>query len=288
MKIYYVDVSRTAVNGKRKQKLHYAFDGQKILKIRRLKKLKDASEVFIDSLFPEVYDDVLRLLKRGVKVYILKDTRMLKKLRKENNLKKSDEVDAQLLSIVPRDGFRLLTVEELEFKMKMRPLINKYEKIVRWRATLKSLLSQGFDYDFRESIRLMENDCVRISRRIIREVANNDVYEEACRLLGVKDSVELAILTVELPLHLHMRRLKGLLGFTPNKNEGRYDHRLRKHVVALAANLYLNAKKNANISDTITEIVNRLPKEKAIYRIQLMILKSLRIAYLLTTNPAGR
>jgi hypothetical protein len=88
--------------------------------------------------------------------------------------------------------------------------------------------------------------------------------------------------------HEGQRRLKGLLGFTPNKNEGRYDHRLRKHIAALATNLYINAKKNACILDIITEIANRLPKERAIYRIQLMILKSLRIAYLLTTNPAGR
>jgi hypothetical protein len=135
---------------------------------------------------------------------------------------------------------------------------------------------------------LMQSDCERISREIIREVADNDVYKEAYKSLGIKDSVEIAILTIELPLHLHMRRLKGLLGFTPNKNEGRYNHRLRKHITALAANLYINAKKNANISDTITEIVNRLPKEKAIYKIQLMILKSLRIAYLLTANPTGR
>jgi hypothetical protein len=239
-------------------------------------------------LFPEVYNDISRLLKRGVKVYTLKDTRMLKKLRKENNLQKSDEADAQLLSMIPREGFRLLTVEELEFKMKMKPLINKYEKIVRWRATLKKLLSQGFDYNFRESIRLMENDSRRISRKIIREVADNNVYREACRLLGVKDSVELAILTMELPLHLHMRRLKGLLGFTPNRNEGRYNHRLRNHIAALAANLYLNAKRRVSVLKTAIKIADHLPKEKTLYRIQLMILKSLRVAYLLTTNPTGR
>ncbi|MCL7390929.1 MAG: hypothetical protein LZ171_02695, partial [Thaumarchaeota archaeon] len=176
----------------------------------------------------------------------------------------------------------------LEFKMKMKPLINKYEKIVRWRATLKKLLSEGFDYGFRESIRLMQNDANHISREIIREVAHNNIYREACKLLGVRDSVEVAILTVELPLHLHMRRLKGLLGFTPNKNEGRYNHRLRKHVAALAVNLYINAKKNASISDTVIEIANHLPKERALYKIQLTILKALRMAYLLTTNPAGR
>ena len=286
-KVYYIDVSRTAVNGKRRQKLHYVYDGQKIIKIRKLTRLRNADEIYIDTLFPEVYNEILELLKIGVKVYVLKDARVLKKLRLENGLRKSDEVDAQLLSTIPRDGFRPLTVEELEFKMKMKPLINKYEKIVRWKVTLKSLLSQGFDYNFRESIRLMENDCRSISREIIREVADNNVYREACRLLGVKDSVEVAILTVELPLYLHMRRLKGLLGFTPNKNKGRYNHRLRKHVVALATNLYINAKKNANISDTIIEIADHLPKERALYKIQLTILKALRIAYL-TTNPAGR
>ncbi|MCL7389975.1 MAG: hypothetical protein LZ173_08635, partial [Thaumarchaeota archaeon] len=249
--VYYVDVSRTAVNGKRRQKLHYAFDGEKILKIRKLTRFRNAGEIHIDSLFPEVNDEILELLKKGTKVYLLKDTRVLKKLRRDNNLWKSDEVDAQLLSMIPRDGFRPLTVEELEFKMKMKPLINRYEKIVRWRATLRKLLSQGFDYNFRESIRLMENDSRRIFREIIRELANNNVYREACKLLRLKDSVELAILTVELPLHLPMTRLKGLLGFTPNKNEGRYNHRLRKHVAALATNLYLNVKKNASISDTI-------------------------------------
>jgi hypothetical protein len=287
-KIVYVDVSRTAINGKRKQKLHYVYDGQKVIKVRRLMKLRNADEIYIDSLFPEIYNEILELLKKGVKVYILKDLRVLKKLRLQNNLRKSDEVDAQLLSMIPRDGFKLLTINEIEFKMKMRPLINKYEKIVRWRATLKKLLSQGFDYGFKESIRLMQNDANHISREIIREVAHNNIYREACRLLGVRDSVEVAILTVELPLHLHMRRLKGLLGFTPNRNEGRYYHRLRRHITALAVNLYVNAKKNVNISDTIIEIADRLPRERAIYRIQLMILKSLRIAYLLTTNPAGR
>ena len=284
-RVYYVDTSRTT-NGKRRRKLHCFYDGQKIIKIRKLTKLRNAVEIYIDSLFPEIYDEVLELLERGVKVYILKDLRVLKKLRLQNNLRKSDEVDAQLLSMIPRDGFRLLTINEIKFKMKMRPLINKYEKIVRWRATLKKLLSQGFDYNFRESIRLMENDCERISREIIRELADNDVYREACKLLGVKDSVELAILTIELPLHLPMTRLKGLLGFTPDKNKGRYNHRLKKHVAALATNLYINAKRCISFSD-IAEIADRLPKEKAIYGIQLMILKSLRKAYLLMANPTG-
>jgi len=119
-KIYYIDVSRTAANGKGRQKLHYAFNGLKIIKIRKLTRLRNADEIYVDSLFPENYDEIQELLERGVKVYILKDLRLLKKLRLQNNLRKSDEVDAQLLSMIPRDGFRPLTVEELEFKMKMK------------------------------------------------------------------------------------------------------------------------------------------------------------------------
>jgi hypothetical protein len=46
--------------------------------------------------------------------------------------------------------------------------------------------------------------------------------------------------------------------------------------------------RRTSISDTVIEIANHLPKERALYKIQLTILKALRMAYLLTTNPAGR
>jgi hypothetical protein len=295
-KVYYIDVSRTAVNGKRRQKLHYVYDGEKIIKIRKLTKLRNASEIYIDTLFPEVYDEVLELLKRGVKVYLLKYPSMLKKLRRENNLRKSDEVDAQLLLMIPRDGFRLLTIEELEFKMKMKPLINKYEKIVRWRKVLKKLLSEGFDYGFKESIRLMEDDSYDISREIIRSVADNSVYREACRLLGLKDSVEVAILTVELPLHLPLKTLKNIVGLTPNRNNGRYNHRIRKHLSQLATSIYMHVKRwrdKWEVPEEFREVIDSLPQMKAIYKLQSRILKMFRKAYFLAddqtiNDPAGR
>lgn len=49
--------------------------------------------MFIDTLFPAIYDEILELLRKGSKVYYLKDVIMLKKLRKENNLRKMDIVD---------------------------------------------------------------------------------------------------------------------------------------------------------------------------------------------------
>jgi hypothetical protein len=47
-------------------------------------------------------------------------------------------------------------------------------------------------------------------------------------------------------------------------------------------------KKGVSFSDEVAEIINRLPKEKGIYKLQLMTLKALRIAYRMTTKTAGR
>jgi hypothetical protein len=162
-RVYYIDVSGTAINGKRRQKLHHAYDGEKIIKIRKLTGFRNAGEIYIDSLFPEVNDEILELLKKGTKVYLLKGTRVLKKLRRDNNLRKSDEVDAQLLSMIPRESFRLLTVEEIEFKMKLRPVIRKYEWLARWKKTLKILITKGVRLLFQRihkiDRRRLEGDC---------------------------------------------------------------------------------------------------------------------------------
>lgn len=154
--------------------------------------------------------------------------------------------------------------------------------------------SDGYDYELKDAVKLMEKDKKDVGKRIVEILSNDAIYREACRMLGVKDSVELAILTVELPLHLPITRLKGLLGYTPNKNEGRYDHRLRSHTARFAVNLYINTKKNLNASDKVAEIANHLPRKKAIYRLELMTLKALRKAYVLmisnqiSDNPTGR
>jgi len=49
----------------------------------------------------------------------------------ENNMRKSDENDAMLLVQILKETFRSLIIKELELKMKMRPLVKEYEKIMR-------------------------------------------------------------------------------------------------------------------------------------------------------------
>jgi hypothetical protein len=49
--------------------------------------------------------------------------------------------------------------------------------------------------------------------------------------------------------------------------------------------MHIHARQHPNVLKKITEIVNNLPKEKAMYRLELMTLKALRIAYLMTAKP---
>jgi hypothetical protein len=278
--------------------LDTVFDGEKTFKVSRLTKLKNINEVFIDTLFPEVYNDVLRLLKRGVKVYVLKDTRILKKLRLQNNLKKSDEVDAVMLSKIPREYFRELTAGEVELKIAVRPLVNRYEWTVEKRKILKQWKNRGYDYGFGESIRAMEADRLKISREIIGMINRSiyrDVYRRVCNELQVKDSVEIAILVLELPLTSGMDKLKSYLGFTPTKNDGRYNHQLRRHLGSIASNIYLNThKRGTSIPEEFAKIIqNTQSKSIALQKLQLKILKTLRKTWVevnkeVDEKPAGR
>jgi hypothetical protein len=126
---------------------------------------------------------------------------------------------------IPRDGFRLLTIQEMEKKAMLWPLINKYELLSKRIKTLKTWIkNDGYDYELKDSVKLMEKDKKDVTKKIIKILSNDAIYREVCRMLGINDSVELAILTVELPLHLPITNLKGLLGYTPDKNKGRYNH----------------------------------------------------------------
>jgi len=121
-------------------------------------------------------------------------------------------------------------------------------------------------------------------RQVIALPIYGKVYGRACKSLRVKRSTELAILTIELPLYLPLAGLKGLLGLILGGNEGRYHHRVRAHVVALAANLYARARRGVSVSDEVAEVINRLPLRQAIPRLELIILKTLRVAYLMTAK----
>jgi hypothetical protein len=118
----------------------------------------------------------------------------LRELRYENNLRKTHRNDALILSLTPKEWFRELTIEEIEFKMKLRPVIRKYEWLARWKKTLKILITKGFDYYFRESIKLIEEDLKETAKEIIYMISNShylEVYRKACDALRVKTALRL-------------------------------------------------------------------------------------------------
>jgi hypothetical protein len=291
----YVDVSWSAGVKRRRAGRghpHVVFDGEGFYEVDRLTKLEDAEEVYIDSLFPTIYPDILGLLKNRVKVFLLTNTRILRKLRLENNLRKTHQNDAFILSRIPKEWFRELTIEEVEFKMKLRPVIKKYEWLVRWKGTLKGLITKGFDYYFRESVKLIEEDLKKAAKEIIYIVSNSrygEVYRRVCDVLRVKDSVEVAVLVMELPLHLGVGKLRACLGLNLVKNN-QYNRRLRRHLEALAYNTLINyyRRKKDEAEEFINIVKNASSRGEVMLRIQLKILRILRKAWIEANNQTRR
>ena len=219
-RIYYVDVAIPADRKKRgKHKTHVVFDGDKVFRVKRLTELEDAGEVFIDAMFPEIYGELIELIERNVKIFSLKNLRLLKRLREENGVEKSDEADAKLLSIIPRSHFKQLTLKEL----KLLQLINMYERYAEWKRIIRQWASAYPDTPLKGYANELDSIQDRYGCKIIEEVMSDEyyaaIYRIACKELGLKDSVEIAISVVRLPLNWKFSRLKDLLGLTPHKNK---------------------------------------------------------------------
>jgi len=277
-RIYFVDTAIPADRKRRRRdKAHAVFDGSRVFRVRRLTELKDASEVYIDAIFPQIYEELLELIEKGVKVFLLKNTRMIRRLREENGVKKSDEADARILSAIPRNHFKQLTIREV----RLLKLIGEYEMYVRWGKIIRQWMQICPLDSFKESVKRLRCIANRYARKIIEEVKSGEgyatTYRLACDMLGVRDSVEVAILVTRLPLNWKLSRLYGLLGLTPHKNKS-YDHKLRAHLSRLATNIYLNNKR-CRIGADLLKGLDGLPPKKAIYKLQLRIVKTLKKAW---------
>jgi hypothetical protein len=277
-RIYFVDAAIPADKKKRgKSKSHMVFDGRRVFRIGRLTELEDAGEVYVDAMFPQIHEELLELIEKGVKVFLLRDTRMIRRLREENGVEKSDEVDARILSIIPRNHFKQLTIREL----RLLQLINMYEKYVRWKKIIRQWAAAYPQTPLKKYIREIHSIQDEYGRRIIKEIMRNEdyaaIYRMTCDGLGVRDSVEVAILVARLPLNWKLRRLKGLLGLTPHRNKN-YNHRLRNHLSRLAATIYIN-NGHYGICARLFDGMNRAPKSKALYMLQLRILRILKRAW---------
>jgi len=277
-RIYFVDTAIPADKKKRRRdKMHVVFDGSRVFRVRKLTELEDADEVYIDAIFPQIYEELMELIERGVKVSLLKNTRILKRLREENHVRKSDEADARLLSAIPRNHFRQLTLEEL----RLLQLINMYERYTEWKKIIRQWAAAYPQTPFKKYVKELHSIQNEYGRRIIKEIMENKdyaaIYRIACDELGVRDSVEAAILVARLPLNRKFGRLKGLLGLTPHKNKN-YNHRLRGHLSKLATTIYINNRRHGT-GARLFENMNQTSKNKVLYTLQLRILRILKRAW---------
>jgi hypothetical protein len=156
-----------------------------------------------------------------------------------------------------------------------------YEKYVRWKKIIRQWAAAYPQTPLKKYIREIHSIQDEYGRRIIKEIMRNEdyaaIYRMTCDGLGVRDSVEVAILVARLPLNWKLRRLKGLLGLTPHRNKN-YNHRLRNHLSRLAATIYIN-NGHYGICARLFDGMNRAPKSKALYMLQLRILRILKRAW---------
>ncbi|MCL7389621.1 MAG: hypothetical protein LZ173_06790, partial [Thaumarchaeota archaeon] len=208
-------------------------------------------------------------------------------------VRKSDEVDALMLSKVSREYFRTLTIQEMEKKVKVQPLINEYELLSRRVKILKQWVkNDGYDW-LRDDIRLMEEDKKKIAEKIIEIFSDDVIYREACRMLGISESVDLAILLNGLRLETSSAAIRGYLGLTNNRN-GKYNRNIRRHLAQLANVVYVDVKRGIVEPSykELTDIIAREPKNKALFKLQTKILNILkniwRAVNEVSDEPAGR
>jgi len=125
----------------------------------------------------------------------------------------------------------------------------------------------------------------------VTEIFSDDtIYKEACKAIGVKDNVKLAILLNEVQLDLPLECIKDYLALTNNKDNGRYGGEMRRRFSQLANTIYVNAKKgvlNQSSLRLINIIITIKLREKALYKLLAEIIKILKRAWRTMSNQTS-
>jgi hypothetical protein len=295
----YVDTARGG-------KLHTVFDGEKVFTVRSLIEIH-AEDVYIDVLHPEIYREVLEILKRGVRVYLLREIGLIKKIREEKRMEKNDENDAIALSQIPPRYFRPLSVKEMERKIRLNSLVNYYANLVRLKKTLSQWLANSRVWmnslkdvgeyipwtgvlekvnllrePLSNSIKILEEYIKELAKIVVEEAEKTEVYGEVLRRIGLSSSISFALQilrlqTIKDPRSVSVASLTGLYGYRPASINGRYDHRLRELNKNLALQLYSLARsgslKETSSNKKIIEMALGMDRCNAVYRIGRELVK---------------
>lgn len=252
---YYVDVH---VNMERRH--HVVYDGQGCRMVKSLAEIpveKD-DEVYIDVLHARICDDALKLLQREVRVFILRKTDILSKLRAANNIEKTHENDAMVLSTLDESFYRELGVDEV----RLRKLIIEYNKYSRILRAMRKW--EGESKAFNEARRLIEREKHKLAREIIA-VAEAAIpqYKMVCEALKLSrrslyGKVALADMLLNIDFSRGLRKILSYLGRHQN-NRKYYNKRMRMVLESLSIAYYgrfkVRAKEQVELLKTIRKLV---------------------------------
>ncbi|MEM1977166.1 MAG: hypothetical protein QXX29_04635 [Nitrososphaerota archaeon] len=243
-------------------------------------------KVYLDTLFASIYDEIHDLLENEVKVYLLRNPRLLKMKRMEMNLKKSDEVDARILSIIPKEQFKELTLHEIVLKLELWPLIIRYEELVKKIEVLKIWMKDWPEHS--KAIKALLNSFRREKRKIAKKLHKralcNGVYSKALEYFGIKGSATVAALILRIDLSRGVHRIKSFLGLDveAQRRLKNYNHKARRLLSSFAATYYMSILRGTvNAPQKYIEIIKRYRGErnkldKILYKFQCEIVKDLR------------
>jgi len=270
-KTYFVDISWTFDGGKRgREKKHVVYDGERLRETATLTSLEDASEIYIDSLSPKIYDDLLVLLRQGVKVYLVRKLKLIKKFRDKFKMGKSDENDAIVLSLMPKDAFRPVTLEEVEIKASLHPLVQKWASLSKRLKTLKRWENDGIKSKY---LPLFKKDLEREKDRLEKEIMKVakekiEMYRWVEEELGLHGA-SLARLLLYVDFSKGLRKIKNFI--QGNKNA-------KTALTSLAFAIYSNARQGRGPEKYRNYIKSYegVRRKDAIKKLRSIILKDLR------------
>jgi hypothetical protein len=251
---YFVDVH---IDTKRRH--HVVYDGQGI---RRLGSLTDipaekGDEVYVDTLFGAIYDEVQELLKRGVRVFVLKRTDILPRLRRANNIEKSHENDAKILSMIDSTYYHEICEDEI----KLRELIVEYNKCLKLLKMMQQL--NGKSKAFKEAQLIIRREKARLARRI-NKVAEKAIssYNKVCDALKLSygsfyGRAALADILLHIDFGRGLRKILSYLG-RHQHNRGHYNGRLKKVLESLSISVYKKQKIRAREQVEILKTIRRI------------------------------
>lgn len=209
------------------------FNG-KVFEIDDLLRLETPT-TYLDVIFPSIFKQAWSLLQKGVRVYSLRDTRLLESLRQQSHVDKSDENDAKMLAIVPASAWKELTKDDIT----IRGLLHQYYVVADDIRRNKQWCSLMVDVDARalliERINFLKRQRYVFERRILETAKTMLPYDYVSDRLGVR-GVSLVTLMTYVDFSKTFKQLVMFAGFCdPKTRNDRFCRKVRRALNALAA-----------------------------------------------------